>query len=280
MEKIKGITIVLEGNEVVTYYNGNEKARKGVSKIYEIFDFKPFVINSINEILETYPIDKYIISLVGGRQEITLFSYPETIKGEVFTRAFYLLNSSDKSRALSFSYGLKHNRFQYVSTTGSIYKKHYKGITEYVEERIDLDDKIFQEQLVLMEKIIGDSILMSNVQKVIIGSDVLKDSKVSLFNNFENLKKRLYEATRCTNLNSGDRSKLKVSWLRRTAPVDFSLPENDFMIDSFLVFKTYLGMFSTRDASFIKRESKRISEMSVLCNRDSVIDGILAELDA
>ena len=277
LEKINGIDIVLEGTEVVTYFDGVQKSRKTVSNKYEIFDFKPFVIDSIDEILESYPIEKYELSIVGGRQEIKLFSYPEMIGGEFFTRSFYLLNSSDKSRALSFSYGLRHNNFHYISTKGSIYKKHYNGITEYVEDRLDLDDTIFQEQLEIIGKIIGDSILMSNVQKLVTDSEVLKDSKVSLFTNFETLKNRLYKATKDSDLGETDRSKLKVNYVNRQTPVDFTKTENDFMIDSFIVFKEYLNIFSRKDASVIKRESKRITEMSVMTNRNSTIEDLLEE---
>lgn len=277
--KINGINIVLEGNNVVTYYNDKVKSRKPISKKYEVFDFKPFVIKCINEIIDKYEIEKYSLSIVGGRQEIQLVSYPEIIKGETFKRAFYLLNSSDKSRALSFSYGLKHNNFQYISTKGTIYKKHYTGITKFVKDIVDLDDTIFQEQLELMGKIIGDSILMSNIQKIVTGSEVLKTSKISLKNNFERLKSRLYSATKNLNMISeSDRYKLRVSWVNRETPPDFTLPENDFMIDSFVVFKTYLEMFDTRDASFIKRESERISGLSVLTNRNNIIDNLMEEL--
>mgnify|MGYP003630263414 CR=1 FL=1 len=279
VEKINGIEIVLQGDEVVTFYNDKEKARKSVSTKYEIFDFKPFVISSIDEILKSYEIEKYTLSLVGGRQEIRLFSYPEVINGESFTRAFYLLNSSDKSRALSFSYGLRHNNFHYISTKGSVYKKHFTGITKFVEERIDLDDTIFQEQLEVMEKVIGDTILMSNVQKIITDSEILKDSKVSLKNNFDTFRNHLYLATAGSNLDESDRRKLKVSYVNRNRTnVDFTEDKNNFTVDSFLVFKTYLKMFGRRDASVIKRESERISGLSVLTNRNNVLDSLLEEI--
>lgn len=275
---INKIEITMEGTYVVTYFDGRERSRKEVSNRYEIFDFKPFVINCIDSILQKYEIDKYTLSIVGGRQEIRLYSRPEVIKGETFTRTFYLLNSSDKSRALSFNYGLKHNYFQYISSNGAIYKKHYKGIVEYVEERIDLDDTIFQEQLELMRDIIGDTISMSNVQKLITGSDVLGASKISLRNNFESFLTQLFYNTRGI-LSDADRNKLSASRIKRTLPRDFTLPQNNFQIDSFIVFKTYLGMFNRVDASLVRRESARIAEFSTLLNRNNLLDSLLEEIE-
>lgn len=285
IEKINKINIVRQGDEVVTYYGDREMSRKGVSGRYEIFDFKPFVISCIDEVINNYEIEEYSFSIVGGRQEIRFFSKPEVIEGESFRRSFYLINSSDKSKALSFSYGLRHNNFHYISEKGSIYKKHYRGITKYVDEKVDLDDTIFQEQLDIMRDLIGDSIYMSNVQRVITESEELNKSKVSLRSNFVRFKQNLYYNSKRNGLISQmDREKLfSPSWsFSKTKNVvnDFiKNPQEDFMVDSFFVFKTYLNMFSRRDSGFIKKESRRISEMSVLTNRNSMIDDLLNELD-
>lgn len=278
VELINKIKITKQGSSVITHFGDRIVSTKSVSDKYEVFDFRPFVLSCLDAILDSYEIEKYSLSIVGGRQEIRLHSFPEIIDGETFTRSFYLLNSSDKSRALSFNYGLKHNNFQYISDKGSIYKKHYNGITKYVEDRIDLDDTIFQEQLELMRLIIGDTILMSNVQKLITGCEEIKKSKVTLFNNFNKFKNLLYTATENdTHLSKDNRSKLKVSYVNPTTPFDFTNPSNDFMVDSFLVFKTYLSMFNRRDASFIRRESKRISDMSVMTSRNNLLDELLSE---
>lgn len=276
VDQVSKIEIRLEGDEVATYYDGKEKARKPVSTKYEIFDFRPFVIQCINEVMNQYNIEYYTLQLVGGRQEIRLFSEEEVVKGERFRRTFYLLNSSDKSRALSFSYGLQHNGFHYVSKKGTIYKKHYTGITEYVNERVDLDDTIFQEQLEIVSKLIDDTIYMSDVQNIILDGKTMSEARVGQKNNFENFKNRLYYNTNGI-LSDNDRNKLYVNWNRRIS-VDFSKKENDFMVDSFLVFKTYLEIFKNRDASEIKRESERIAKMSVMENRTSFLDELLETL--
>lgn len=278
LNEISGIEIKLEGDEVATYYNNRQVSRKKVSNKYEVFDFKPFVTQCIDSVIEKYEIEKYELTLRGGRQEIRLFSYPEVINGHEFRKTFYLLNSSDKSRALSFSYGLKYMGFHFISTNGAIYKKHYKGITKYVEDRVNLDDSIFVEQIEVLKKLIDSPIYMSNVQKVITESDILSESKVTYRNNFDNFRKRLYDNTYDTDISKEDRSKLYVNYWDRTKSVDFCLPENNFVIDGFLVFRTYLELFSKKDAQIIKNESKRINNLTIIGQRDNSIDELLESL--
>jgi hypothetical protein len=274
VKEISKIKIDLEGDEVATYFDGREVSRKRVSTKYEIFDFRPFVIRSIDEVRKNYEILEYNLTIVGGRQEIKLVSVPEEIEGETFQRSFYILNSSDCSRALSFSYGLKHNDFDYISKKGTIYKKHYTGITEYVEDRVDLDDSIFQEQIELFKKIIGDSIFMSNVQKIITESDVLKNSKVTLKNNFYKFCEKLSYLPELTK--EQKRSLKKGFWIRESE--DFIVDsDKDFMVDSFKVFKTYLKLFNTKDAGVIRRESERISKMGVSEIRNNSLDQLLMD---
>lgn len=274
VEKVNKVNIELIDDEVITRYGDSVLAISKVSNRYEIFDFKPFVINCINEVMKSYELESYVLLLVRGVQEIRLYSKPEIIKGEEFRRTFYLLNSSDKSRALSFSYGLRHNNFDFILKGGTINKKHYKGITDYVEERIDLDDTIFQQQIEVLKKIIGDQILMSNVQKVIVENDILAEGKKSLQKNFEQVRYILYRKTDRT-LPQEYRKKL-YSYIGNSL-VDFSDPVNDFMIDSFTVLKAYLSLFNRCDCSIIRRESERISELSVYQNRVSVLDELLTE---
>lgn len=275
IEKISKINIYLVGEEVITEFDGRQLSSTKVSKRYEIFDFKPFVINCIDEIVKLYEIEHYRLILVKGIQEIRLYSKPIIIEGEVFRRTFYLLNSSDKSRALSFSYGLSHNHFDFILKGGSITKKHYRGITEYVEERVDMDDTFFQNQIEILKKIIGDKILMSNVQKIVTESEILADSKKTLKTNFDNLRYMLYRGTANT-LSDENRSKL-FSYVRNNMVEDFSDSTVDFSIDSFTVLKTYLRMFNWSDCSTIRRESERISNLSILQNRNLFIDELLEE---
>ena len=275
IEKISDINIELVGNEVITKFGERVLSTTEVSNRYEIFDFKPFVITCIKEVMQSYDIEKYELILVKGIQEIRLYSKPEIVNGEEFRRSFYLLNSSDKSRALSFSYGLSHNYFDFILKGGTISKKHYKGITEYVEERIDLDDTFFQNQIVILEKIIGDKILMSNVQKVVTQTDNISEAKKSLLLNFDNLR-YILQRNKDLQMSDEDRKKL-ASYSRSYMVKDYTVPGNDFSVDSFTVLKSYLKMFNRSDCSTIRRESERIAELSIYQNRNSLLDGLLLE---
>lgn len=274
-DQLSKIEIKLEGDEVATYFDGRQKSRKTVSTRYEIFDFRPFVLQCVKEAMKHYTIAKYELLIYKGVQEIRLYSEEETINGEIFTRAFYLINSSDKSKALSFSYGLKHKNFHFISKKGSITKKHYTGITEYVNERVDMDDSIFQDQLEILKKIIGDKIYMSSVQQIVTESEVLAESKITLKRNLGNLYLSMYSSSHMTEMHEEDRKKLYVPYYAKDRVNDFTENGKDFMVDSFFVFKNYLKMFKDRDATTIKKESERIAKLSVISNRNSFIEELL-----
>jgi hypothetical protein len=274
VSKINDIKIDLQGDEVVTYFAGREISRKRVSDRYEIFDFKPFTIKCIDSILKNYPIYNYSLSVVGGRQEIRLFSEPISINGENFYKAFYLINSSDKSRALNFSYGLKHKDFNFISKKNSIYKKHYKGITEYTNENVDINDETFQEEIEILKEIIGQKIMLRDAQKIITESEVFKDGKKSLQNNFISFINKLYIDSKGL-IDDNDRKKLYISPFSYNNKIENILENGDISIDSFLVFKTYLKLFTTRDSSIIKRESERIKKLTIKGKRTKVLEEIL-----
>ena len=272
LEKINKIVIKLEGDEVATYYGDREVSRKRVSSKYEIFDFRPFVIKCVNEISEKYEISEYDLDLRGGKQEIRLYSNKIDVKGEEFTKTFYLLNSSDKSRALSLTYGLSHPYFNFVSSNGAIYKKHYKGITEYVEERVDLKDEIFDQIIESLSNLIGKHIMMSNAQRVITESEFLSESKVSYKQKFKSFCIQLGRSYR----NQIDREFWSTLWW---GDFDYNQrKEKDFQLDAFTAFKAYLQVFKNRDAMEIKRESDRIIKLTTEEIRTDLIGDLLNEV--
>jgi len=273
ISKINQIKIELQSDEVVTYFGGREVSRKVVSGKYEIFDFKPFIKKCIDNILKSYEIDNYSLKVVGGRQEIRLLSEPVEVKGETFFKTFYLINSSDKSRALNFSYGLKHKGFDFISKTNSIYKKHYKGITKYTNENVDISDEAFAEQIEILNNLIGKNIMISDVQKIITESEVFSEGKSSLKNNFISFLNRLYIDSKGL-LSENNRRDIKRLSFADENSLKFTY-DNDFMVDSFLVLKTYLKLFNTKDSQIIKRESERIKKLTIKNKRSEALKEIL-----
>jgi hypothetical protein len=267
IDQVSKIEIKKEGDEVTTYFDKREVSRKRVSGRYEIFDFRPFTIDAINNVVKEYNILEYSLTLKGGIQEIKLISEPEEVNGEIFHRSFYLLNSSDKSRALNFSYGLKHKDFTFITDKGAVTKKHYTGITDYVNENVDIDDGIFKYMLETFDKLIGDQILMSNVQKIITESEFLDNSKKTLKKNFKDFLYYVFRNAYGYDISKENRNKLLHN-------LDYN-NDNDFMIDSFLVIKCYLMMFRGKDSAIIKRESNRIAKLGVFENRVGFLEELI-----
>jgi hypothetical protein len=55
---------------------------------------------------KNFKISQYKIDIIGGKQYLQLISDKVEVGGVEFYKSFYILNSSDKSRRLSFNVGL------------------------------------------------------------------------------------------------------------------------------------------------------------------------------
>jgi hypothetical protein len=88
---------------------------------------------------KNFKISQYKIDIIGGKQYLQLISDKVEVGGVEFYKSFYILNSSDKSRRLSFNVGLySENASCYVigSTNTSLIKKHLKGVTKQLRMQL------------------------------------------------------------------------------------------------------------------------------------------------
>jgi hypothetical protein len=262
LDKIK-ITkeINLEGDiQIVTQFGQRELRRVNVSKIYEIFDFGPFATNATNKLVKDFNITKYDLRIVGGKQELTLEGDTIEISGKQFTKRFYILSSSDKSRRLQLNFGLYSTEDYYtlISSQGRVSRKHITGLNNVVDDMLYFDNDVFNDQIELLEKIIGDTIRYSQVRKTILEmgdgvefADVKKGNllKLKAFNNM--LKFGIY------------RGIFSQPILNRIPKyVESVTAEQDFEIDSYDVFKTYLRLFRNKDSYEMKKETEKISKIT------------------
>lgn len=106
LDKLSSFNAELKGTTVSTYLDENVLGSAEVSKQYKLFNFRVFM-TSILESLETVmELDEYRMRIKGGMQEISLFSKPLLINGDPYRTSFYILNSTDRTRALQFTAGL------------------------------------------------------------------------------------------------------------------------------------------------------------------------------
>ena len=189
--KIDAIEIFQQGAQVVTKYFGNVINTTPVSNRYEIFDIRSFMKSKIDYIESNFNITFSNLRVRGGIQELILLSDEVEIAGINYYKAFFILNSSDKSRRLSMNLGLYQadNGTYLVSNIKnfSLITKHLKGITDKAEVAAqNIDVETFDEQINSIRSLVGERVMMSQVRNIIVD----KDQKVN-HNKFDALKNSL-----------------------------------------------------------------------------------------
>ena len=151
-KKIDAIEIVQSGKVVITKYFGRVINNTNVSDRYEIFDIRSFMKSKIEYLESNFNITFSNLRIRGGIQELILLSDEVEIAGINYHKAFFILNSSDKSRRLSMNLGLYQadNGTDLVNTIKnfSLITKHLKGITDKAEVATqNLDVETFDAEL-------------------------------------------------------------------------------------------------------------------------------------
>jgi hypothetical protein len=244
---LDGLTIEKSGDLVLTKFQGRVIKSVGVSDRYEIFDFSSYVKKFINDIESQYDIKSYKIRFVGGIQEIELYSDEVVVSGKTFTKTLYILSSSDRTRRLNINFGLKSNSFSVIrENSTNLSKKHLTGLSNKVDETINLDATDVNKLMEIIESFQFKTIKMSNVQKIILG----EDPKATDFNKFDALKTNLRWNTGLRKELTGDQLNMLA---KKSKGFRFEAnTEKDFFVDAFLVLEQYLRNFSGKDSHIVR----------------------------
>lgn len=271
IEKIDKISIEYSGNQVVTKFDNRVLSITNVSNKYEIFDIKSYLKKKIDLIEENFKIEKYRLNLSKGIQELSILSTEIEIGEYKFQKSFFILNSSDKSRKLSFNIGLvsKDSKFYMVSKANNVdfLRKHLKGVTKIAEDSIlNLNDETFSDQIKCIESLIGHQIKISKVKEILVDDpDInINHQKFDAFKNqllYYNLDKRI-------------KLTLDQQLLLRTPSKRIENIKNDFYLDAFWVFQTYLRIFSNQDSHIIKRETEKIMKITQFSVRNQILENL------
>lgn len=247
----------LENGHLVTSYDGREVCRVDVSKVYYNFDFTNFSKSILSEIEKYFTPEKYALKAASGVQELKLVGDEIYIDNEKYMKMISILNSTDKSRALSMNVGLvkMSDRGRIISTTIliSFSNKHYKS---------SLPDKIksFSDNLTNFDM---------NIDFHIKTIEDLKHKEVSivdfakkiLFNNDGKVIKSVE-----LKLNAMASRLIYTYGFREYRSTLFNLTPNkldkvkDFTINAKTLYNAYIELFNDYDSSIIARESRRIIE--------------------
>lgn len=270
--KIDAIEITRQGNQVVTKYFDRVINTTEVSPIYEVFDIRAFLKSKIEQLAHNFSMCWYKFVMKRGIQELTILSNDVDINGTKFYKAFFILNSSDKSRRLNMNMGLyraDNNSYLVNSIRNmSLSKKHLRGVTKTAEEVSQaIDVETFDEQIEGIKSLIGERVMLSKVREIILD----KDLKINHMK-FDALKNSL-RWSKTDKMDSLTTEQIKVlSTPSEKLTINY---QNDFSIDAYKVFNCYIQVFSRQDSYVVKRETEKILKITQCFLRDEKINNLL-----
>jgi hypothetical protein len=270
IDRINQISITQEGEQVITKYGDRVMSVASVSGVYEIFDIKSYLIDRLSDIEKNFNITKYFFRVYKGVQELTLLSDSIEIEGINFYKSFFILNSSDKTRRLSFNAGLycESKNFYVVSSIKNLglTKKHLKGVSKAAEvASTGLNGETFNEQIESIRSLVGHRISLSKLKEIVVVDNELKADHMR-FDAFKN--SILYYV-------SEGRLKLTASqYMTLRTPSEKLMidNQNDFYVDAFWAFQVYLRLYLKQDSHIVKRETERIMSITQWSVRNNILE--------
>jgi hypothetical protein len=266
---IDKISIEKLNNQVITKWCNKVIKVAEVSDRYEVFDISRYLKEKIELIEQNFDIFKYQIHIKGGQQYLQLISNSVEIGGINFYKSFYILNSSDKSRRLSFYAGLHSEKYYSIGNNVGMSKKHLKGVTEAADvASIDFNGETFDDQIESLQNLVGHRIQLSKIRESILGDkEDIPQINHRKFDAFKN-SVRFADGDGLIRLTEEQRSQLYTESERMTEV------KEDFYLDAFWVFGAYMRLFNRQDSHIIKNETDRIMKITQWAVRNNVLESL------
>lgn len=274
--------IEMNGDILVTKFNGNTVKTVSVSKRYEIFDFRKYMKNKINAISDNFEINQYSSYFTGGIQEIRLYSDQVTIGEDVYEKCFYFLNSTDKTRVLNMNLGFycrtKNVYLAFTKSEFSLRKKHLTGVTEAANNvSMKFDEQPFDDEIKSIKSLLNHSVKLSKIQEILIATERDSDTNSSGHLRFEAFKNVLERRMRT---NKHEQMILRTSSESLEAKYSGKDADKyDFYVDAYDAFVIYTSLFVNRDAYVIAKETERIMSITQQMIRNNKLDSIFSVID-
>ncbi len=276
-DRINKISIEKVGEQIVTKYEGRVINSTKVTNRYEIFDIVKYLKEKIDLIEKNFKIFKYEFKLTRGQQYLKLISDKINIGGIDFYKSFYILNSTDKSRRLSFNVGLYCDTSKFYIISGvkniGLTKKHLKGVTQAAEDAtVGLNDETFDEQINSINSIVGHRVLMSKIREVILGDK----PEIPQINHrkFDAFKNSIRYAINDGRIKTPVTNEQKNMLLTESDKMSQIKNTEDFYLDAFHAFQIYLTIFNKQDSHIIKNETERILGITQWAVRNNVLESL------
>ena len=269
-KKIELLKIEKVGETIVTKYNDRVIRTANVSKIYEIFDIVKYLKEKITHIENNFDIKSYNLIIKNGIQYLELHSDIVIIDNKKYQKSFHILNSSDKSRKLSFNTGLYCLDDKYYIIMGaknvSLNKRHTTGVTDAAELASQgLNGETFNEQIDAIQSLVGHKVAYSKIREMILGEDT-KFTPLTVHKKLEQLNYTLRWSV--NNLSAENKTLLNTKSTR----VKEIEKRDDFFIDALVVLKSYLSLFRKEDSHIIRTETDRIMKITQWAVRNDLLE--------
>jgi len=267
-QTLDNLKISRNNNNILTHFNGELTSNTIVTDRYELFDFPTFAKEVIGEVENYFDPETYQMRISAGQQELRLIGEQVLINGDLYSKMFNILNSTDKSRALQLNVGL----IRFICSNGMVIAaddeysglktKHFKAtLPEKVKEFIHNLDKFeinINKQSEVIENLNGRFVSFRELAKVLAVDEygIINDSKSLKLRAFAN-KLLTSQTDKLVDLNSEQISLLKNAQM-------FLNPEFakvDVEMSAYKALNCWTEVYRNYDSSVLKRETNRILQL-------------------
>lgn len=267
LDKLK---ITQDGQNIITKYDTKLISNAVVSEQYELFDFSNFAKDVINEVENYFTPEKYKLRITKGQQELRLIGEEVLINDDVFSKMFNIVNSTDKSRALSINVGL----MRLVCSNGMVVKvddeyeqvrvKHYKNklpnkVLNFVENISNFDITI-NKQTDILENISGKIISFKDIaKKLLINKDGIITNHAS--NRIRVFSKNIQNSKSDSIKNLTSEQIFTLNNIQKCVLDQTFYELVDINMDAYVALNLYTETYNKLDSTILKRETNRFLDL-------------------
>lgn len=267
-EAIAPLEISQTENTVETSYGSSNKRIVPVSDRYKMVDFRKMVSEMMETIENVFTPVKHRVDIYRARQELVLQGESIAINGDVYSKVIYLLNSTDKTKALQMNVGFvrEKNQSGVIVNVNSTHKvhlsaRHFKGlnlqekVTSFMDNLAHCDE-LFDLQAEKIIKLNYTDVKLSDI------AEALQADKYPV--KFDCFKHMLINSTsdKLTGLTSEQFIALKTPY----NVMDTNVLQ--MKINGYKAFQCYAEIWRSYDSHVINRETSKMMDC-ILGNQEA-----------
>lgn len=283
LQEINQFSVESTHGVVSTRYGEQLKRIANVTSQYKLLNIKSFFNSIIGILSDVMDIETYSFRVDRGIQEISLMSKVVLINGDEYRKAFYILNSTDRTRALRFNIGLYRVDGQRlvipvpecITVVRFVHKgKAFETKVDNIYDFVYTFSKVVSRQIEILENLGTSKVsLRKLIGKMLFdeSTDVIAGASKNRATAF--CKQLRVHPTDKLNLVDYGISLSDMALLAK--PTDFMLHSNaDFMINAYQALQCYHSIYQGRDVGIISRESSRFMDYLEDCHMEADDKGI------